>query len=100
MARDRYEIEDIPLKYSEYAVIPDEIVYGYKHNRVFRCRGGEIVTLEYNRTCNNSKGRYSENLNDLCMEVYNMPFLIVKSAWERRIGRLSGYWHHVRLIKQ
>lgn len=93
------KIEDIPLKYSKFNVIPDKLVKEDKHGIYYRCRDGIVVDLEYTRTCNNSNGMFDDDLEKSCRELYNMSFYQVKSVWEARLGRLCGFWHWVRMIK-
>lgn len=89
----------IQLKYNETAIIPDDIVLGEKRGKKYELLTGEIVTLEYRFSCDNRKGMFDKDLEELCQENYGIPFSRVKSMWFARLGKLSGFWHSVRMHK-
>lgn len=92
----------IVLKYSEYAIIPDEVVYGVERKDQsyrYELMTGETVTFEFVMSCNNSKGQCGNFMNRHCMDLYGLPFDKVERVWESRLGRLSGYWHKVKIKK-
>lgn len=90
----------IPIKYAEYAIVPHELFDAVKSNYasyLYECLGGEIIRIKFVAGCNNSDGRYSEKMNKRCMDMYNMPFSRIERVWYERLGRLSGFWHRVKM---
>lgn len=91
---------ELPLKYRDETLIPDEIVKGMKpRDKQYTLITGETVTIEYFRTCDNREGRYTEDLEKTCQEYFCLPFSYVRSCWISRLGGVSDFWHWVRLTK-
>lgn len=86
------------LRYSERALIPGVLTAGDEIGTCYVLHGGEEVCFKYIMGCNNTDGRYDEELDVLCKELYGMGFRAIKNVWESRLGRLSGYWHHVEML--
>ena len=90
----------IPLKYRKETLIPDEIGKGVKpRDKQYTLITGETVTIEYRRTCDNRGGAYTADLEKTCQEYFGLPFSYVRSCWIFRLGKVSDYWHWVRLTK-
>lgn len=93
-------VTQIPLKYRKETLIPDEIVKGVKpRDKQYTLITGETVTIEYRRTCDNRGGAYTADLEKTCQEYFGLPFSYVRSCWIFRLGKVSDYWHWVRLTK-
>ena len=93
-------VTQIPLKYRKETLIPDEIVKGVKpRDKQYTLITGETVTIEYRRTCDNRGGAYTADLEKTCQEYFGLPFSYVRSCWISRLGKVSDYWHWVRLTK-
>lgn len=93
-------MKELPLKYAEETIIPDDIVDGLKpRGEHYKLRSGEVVTIEYIRTCNNRDGWFTKDLDDDCQRLFGMSFERFRSYWIARIGRESDYWHWVKLHK-
>lgn len=93
-------VTQIPLKYRKETLIPDEIVKGVKpRDKQYTLITGETVTIEYRRTCDNRGGAYTADLEKTCQEYFGLPFSYVSSCWIFRLGKVSDYWHWVRLTK-
>lgn len=90
----------IPLKYCEFALIPDELVSQYSPEQPYRLATGEIVVFRYRMTCNNKNGKYTRSLELLSRNTHGMPFSDIQAVWASRIGKLSGWWHRVKLEKR
>lgn len=97
------KVYPIPLKYSDKdnkgycdALIPSEVRYGCDAKGVYRCLGGELVTIEWLRVMDNTTGIYDMSLNAISEDLYNMPFPRIKSMWFARLGKVSGVWDKIR----
>lgn len=97
------KVYPIPLKYQDKdgkgycdALIPSEIRYGCDAKGVYRCLGGELVTIEWLSIMDNTSGIYDISLNAMSEDLYNIPFPRVKSMWFARLGKVSGYWDKIR----
>lgn len=91
----------LPLKYSDYAIIPGDIVLKFKVNSKERYEliNGEVVTFVFIAGYDNFRGTQKEILNEHCMELYGIPFVNFECVWYNRLGKLSGIWHKVRMVK-
>lgn len=89
----------IPLKYCHQAIIPDELVKDDPRTQVYELVTGELVTFDYRGTTNNTEGRYDDSLDRRCIRFHGVPFSVLQSAWYNRLGKLSGWWHTVKIIK-
>lgn len=91
-------MKELPLKYAEETIIPDDIVKGIKpRDEQYKLRSGEVVTIEYRRTYCNTNGGYTADLDEDCQKLFGMSFERFRSYWVARIGRVSDYWHWVKL---
>lgn len=90
----------LPLKYSEYAIIPGDIVLKFKVNSKERYEliTGEVVTIIFIAGYDNFRGTQKEILNELCIELYGIKFENFERVWYNRLGKLSGFWHKVRMV--
>ena len=93
----------IPLYYSDKdgkgycdALIPSETRKGCDAKGVYKCLGGELVTVEWLSVMDNTKGHYDETLDFISQDLYSMPFSRVKSLWFARLGDVEGYWDKIR----
>lgn len=86
------------LRYSEKALFPAQLTAGDPIGTCYLLYGGEEVRFKYIMGCNDNDGRYDEELDKLCGELYGMGFRAIRNVWESRIGRLSGYWHYVEML--
>lgn len=93
-------MKELPLRYKEHTLIPDDIVNGVKNrNEKYSLASGDVVTIEYRRTCVNKNGKFDDELEESCQELYGMPFTRVRSHWIARLGKVSDCWHWVKLHK-
>jgi hypothetical protein len=97
------KIYPIPLKYSDKdgkgycdALIPSEVRHGCNAKGIYRCSGGELVTIEWLRVVDNTSGRYDDVLDGISRDLYNLPFNVVRSQWFARIKKIEGYWDKIR----
>lgn len=89
----------IMLKYCNQAIIPDELVRNDLRTQRYVLATGETVTLDYRATTNNTDGHYDAELDARSMRIHGVPFSVLQSAWYNRLGKLSGWWHTVKIIK-
>lgn len=95
------EMKQLPFKYKEKGIIPDDIVKGIKTpGERYQLITGEIVTIEYLRTCDNRRGDYTKDLDKSCKELYRMNFECFRAHWIARIGSVSDFWHWIKLTIQ
>lgn len=88
----------MPVKYAPVVLIPSELTDGNHIAQKYKLSGGEVVTLRWIATWNNTNGRSDAELDKLCRELYGMDFESVKAVWQRRLGgRLENWWHKVEM---
>lgn len=88
----------IQVKYASQALIPSDITDGNHISQKYKLTGGEVVTLRWLTTWNNTNGKSDAELDKLCRELYDMDFESVKGVWQRRLGgRLENWWHKVEM---
>lgn len=58
---------------------------------------GKECTALFISGWNNRNGQYDEELDNLCMAKFNLPFESIRSMWFGRLGELSGYWCYIKL---
>lgn len=61
---------------------------------------GQVCTAKFIMGLDNSDGRFEEEMNDLCMRTWNVPFSTIRSMWIGRIGSVGNMWHLVELHKK
>lgn len=88
-------MQKIQCKYADAIIAPANAVVDDEVETMdgVKCR------LSYQATFDNENGRYDEILDDLCQRFYSYPFCSIRSIWIGRIGRVSNYWHWIKLIK-
>lgn len=88
----------MPVKYAPVVFIPTELTNGNHIAQKYKLAGGEVVTLRWLSTWNNTDGKYDKELDGLCRELYGMDFESVRAVWKRRLGgRLEDWWHKVEM---
>lgn len=88
----------ILCKFSEYLIAPQ--------NALSKGVIGEYETLD-NVHCraflhtvwNNESGEFDDELEDICQAYYGCSFSLIKSIWISRLGKISNFWHLVKLEK-
>lgn len=60
---------------------------------------GVKVKVKFCGTWNNENGRYDDELDDVCLRLWGVPFLTMRSIWISRLGSVSNYWHYIQLVK-
>lgn len=85
----------ISAKFAEKLLVPAN---GIEFGEVETFDGIKCRT-EFLATWNNADGMFDEELEGVCQREYGCSFRAIKSIWIGRLGRLSDYWHLVKLIK-
>ena len=88
-------MQKIQSKFVEYLLVPAN---GIEFGEVETIDGVQCRT-EFQATWNNGNGFFDDELESLCQDRYGCSFSSIKSIWFGRLGRLSDYWHLVKLIK-
>lgn len=88
-------MQKIQSKFVEYLLVPAN---GIMHGEV-ETTDGEKCLVEFKTTWNNAGGFFDNELDSICQERYGCSFTAIKSIWFGRLGRLSDFWHLVKLIK-
>lgn len=91
------DIINLNLKYSPKALIPSQLMDGKALGQKYKLYGGEVATFRILGTWTNVRGESEKALNKLCQSLYDIDFASFQSVWQRRIGRLDGYWHKIEM---
>lgn len=88
---------NLPLKFSDSALIPGTLIEGNHIAQKYKLVGGEVVTFLCLGGYDNSDGYCAADLDALSRDMYGMDFPSIEAVWKRRLGSLSGFWHKVRM---
>lgn len=88
----------IQCKYSDFILGPQNafapgIIGEYETVDNVRCRSF------LHTVWNNEDGRFNEELDDICQAYYGCSFSFIRSIWFSRLGKVSDFWHLVKLEK-
>lgn len=59
----------------------------------------QYVHAEFISCYNNCDGRFNDRFEDMCQELFGMPYATILSIWRSRFPRMDGYWYIVKLTK-
>lgn len=86
----------IKSKYVEFLLAPANAI---DNADVVVTSDGVTCKLVYQATFNNEDGRFDDRLDDICRDKYGSSLEVIKNLWTGRLGKLSDYWHLVKMIK-
>ena len=97
-------VYSLPLRYIDKegkgycdALMPSQCRIGCDARGVYKCLGGELVSVEWLRVCDNTRGEYEDSLNSIAEDLYGLSMPNVRSMWFARLRKVEEYWDKVRL---
>ena len=59
-----------------------------------------ICKPEFQTTWNNKGGAFEEELEQVSMVRFGVPFQSIRSIWIGRLGHIDDYWHLIKLERK
>lgn len=90
-------MQRIDCRFAERVIVPSNGINAT--DKEVSTSDGQKVKLKFIGTWNNEEGRFNDELDDICLRFWGVPFITMRSIWVSRLGRVSDFWHIVEMVR-
>lgn len=76
----------------DWATTPDT------QNIPLQTMDGKIAQIRVIGAYNNAEGGWNDHFDEICQELYKMPFSAVQSNYKARLGYITNYWYLIEML--
>ena len=88
----------ILCRYNPVILFPHNALEVWNEDNDVLTLDGKKCRIKYISAWDNRDNSYDEELNEKCIELYDMELCAVQSVWIARIGYCSPVWHLAELV--